>query len=65
MHLGGNIPPHKIEKNLVERDLGIMISNGIKWADQINKATNAAKEIIAQIRNSFTYFDAELVRLSH
>ena len=40
-----------------------MISNDVKWADQVNKATNAAKAIIAQLRNSFKYFDAELVRL--
>ena len=50
-------------KTLVERDLGIMISSDLKWANQTVKATNAAKSIIAQLRNSFTYFDAELVRL--
>ena len=56
-------PPHIIEKTSVERDLGIMISKDLKWVDQTVKATNAAKAIIAQLRNSFTYFDAELVRL--
>ena len=51
-------------KTFVERDLGIMISNDLKWSDQIkNKASNAAKSIIAQLRNSFNYFDAGLVRL--
>ena len=63
MDHGENVPPHKIEKILVERDLVIMISNDLKWEEQINKATNAAKAIIAQISNIFTYFDAELVRL--
>ena len=40
-----------------------MISKDLKWVDQTVKVTNAAKAIIAQLRNSFTYFDAELVRL--
>ena len=40
-----------------------MLSNDLKWADQINNVTNGAKAIIAQIRNSFTYFYAELIRL--
>ena len=39
------------------------MSNDLKWASQTEKATNAAKGIIAQLRNSFSYFDAELVRL--
>ena len=40
-----------------------MVSSDLKWATQVDKATNPAKAIIAQIKNSFTYFDAELVRL--
>ena len=55
MDLGENLAPHKIGKTLVERDLGIIISSDIKWANQTVKATNAAKAIIAQLRNSFTY----------
>ena len=35
----------------------------MKWVNQVEKATNSAKSIIAQIRNSFSYFDAELVKL--
>ena len=40
-----------------------MLCKDIKWANQTEKAVNAAKAIIAQLRNSFTYFDPELVRL--
>ena len=40
-----------------------MLSKDIKWANQTEKAVNAAKAIISQLRNSFTYFDPELVRL--
>ena len=63
MDLGPEVHPHKIEKSLVERDLGLMVSSDLKWVTQVDKATKAAKAIIAQIKNSFTYFDAELVRL--
>ena len=52
-----------IEKSQVERDLGLLVSTDIKWATQVEKATKAAKAIIAQIRNSFSYFDAGLVKL--
>ena len=40
-----------------------MLSRDMKWEDQTEKAVNVAKAIIAQLRNSFTYFDPELVRL--
>ena len=63
MELGQGVAPHIIEKTLIERDLGLIISSDLKWVNQIDKATNNAKSIIAQIRNSFSYFDAELVRL--
>jgi len=35
----------------------------LKGITQVEKATKSAKAIIAQLRNSFTYVDAELVRL--
>ena len=63
MDLGPDSQPHKIEKSLVVRDLCLMVSSDLKWATQVDEATKAAKAIIAQIKNSFTYFDAELVRL--
>ena len=63
MDLGQGLQPHKIEKNLVERDLGLMALNDLKWVTQVDKATKSAKAIIAQIKNSFGYFDAELVKL--
>ena len=39
---------------LVERDLGIMIANDLKWVHQIEKAVQTAKAIISQIRNQLT-----------
>ena len=52
LDLGGNLAPHKIEKTLVERDLGIMISSDLKSDNQTVKATNALKAITAQLRNT-------------
>ena len=63
MYLEPESQPDKIEKSLVEGEQGLMVSSDLKWATQVDKATKAANAIIAQIKNSFTYFDAELVRL--
>ena len=51
MELGHGKQPHEIEKSLIERDLALLISCDLKWANQVEKATKA------QIRNSFSYFD--------
>ena len=32
MNIGQNEPLHKIEKTLVERDLGVILLNNLKWA---------------------------------
>ncbi len=45
MSLGQGEQPHVIEKSLVERDLGLMVSSDLKWATQVEKATKAAKAI--------------------
>ena len=63
MELGQSKQPHEIEKSLVERDMVLLVSSDLKWGNQVEKATKAAKAIIAQIRNSFSYFNSELVRL--
>ena len=63
MNLGENLAPHIIESTFIKRDLGINLTNDLKWASQTEKAVKAAKSIIAQLRNRFSYFDAELVRL--
>ena len=60
MELGLGEQQHRIEKSLVERDLGIMVSSDLKWVNQVEKATKAAKAIVTQIRKSFRYFDAEI-----
>ena len=61
MDLGENLIPHKIEKTLVERDLGILLPSDLKWTNQTFKATKAAKSIIAQL--SFKYFGQVVICL--
>ena len=63
MKLNDNGLFHHIEKSVLERDLGLLISNDLKWANQIDKVTKTANAIIAQIRQSFNYFDPELVKM--
>ena len=58
MNLGEHLASHIIESTLIERDLGINLKNVLKWTSQTEKAVKAAKSIIAQLRNSFSYFDA-------
>ena len=47
MNLGQGEQRHEIEKSLVERDLGLMLSTDLKWVTQVEKATKAAKAIKA------------------
>ena len=53
---------NKIQKSELERDLGIMISSDLKWKDQTSHAINKARSMIGKIRNSFKYFDDEIVK---
>ena len=62
MKLDGN-DVHRIEKTELERDLGILISKNLKWENQVDKAVRTANAVIAQIKNNFTYFDSDLVKL--
>ena len=60
MELGLGEQPHIIEKSLVERDLGLMVSSDLKWVNQVEKATKAAKAIVSQIKNSFSYLKCRI-----
>ena len=42
------------------RDLGKLVSKDL---NQVNKAVKSANSVIAQIKNSFTYFDKVLIKL--
>ena len=47
MELEQGEQPRLIEKSLVERDLGLMVSSDLKWVSQVDKATKAAIAFIA------------------
>ena len=46
-----------LEKSESEKDLGVLISNDLKWDKHISKITNKANSILAMIRNSFQCLD--------
>ena len=41
MNLGEHLAPHIIESTLIERDLGINLTNDLKWASQTEKTVKA------------------------
>jgi ribonuclease P/MRP protein subunit RPP40 len=51
-----------LESTDVERDLGIHISNDLRWDNQISKATRAAQFVLAQIKSAFTCHEPEIIR---
>ena len=70
MHFGNKNPNSKYvlngnELNEVneEKDLGIYISNDLKWAKQCNVAAAKANRILGQLKNAFSYTDTESSKL--
>ena len=51
-----------LEKSLIEKDLGILISSDLKWDNHISKITNKANSMLAMIKNSFECHDIEVIR---
>ena len=43
MELGQGKQPHEIEKSLVERDLGLLVSSDLKWANQVERLPKLQK----------------------
>lgn len=75
LHVGKNNPVYdytmldssnntriKLLDTHVEKDLGIIISNDLKWDQQIAKATRTAQFALSQIRNTFTCHEPEIIR---
>ena len=71
MHLGGRHNNHAkyfmkgrvLEETVEEKDLGVWISNDLKFTTHIAKSVSKANQILGLIRRSFTYLDCELMRL--
>jgi hypothetical protein len=51
-----------LDDSHVERDLGVLFSDDLKWEHQVAKATGQANSKLAQIKNSFTCLDPEIIR---
>jgi hypothetical protein len=54
---------HQLDKTTLERDLGVLISDNLKWECQINKSVSTATFVMRQIKNSFKNLDVNIVRL--
>ena len=55
---------HKIEKTLVERELGILLSNDLKWESQTEKVNKAVKAIIAHLEYALLVWNPYLKKYS-
>ena len=53
---------HPLDDSILERDLGVLFSDDLKWEHQVAKAVRSANSKLAQIRNSFQCLDPEIVR---
>ena len=52
----------KLLETQVEKDLGILICNDLKWDQQIAKATRLAQFALSQIKNTFVCHEPEIIR---
>ena len=48
---------HLLEASSLERDLGVMMCNNLKWADHIQSVVSKANRAIGIIKNSFKRLD--------
>jgi ribonuclease P/MRP protein subunit RPP40 len=66
MHFGCNNEKHpyylksngllqEIEVSLVEKDIGVYISDNLKWEKQVRSAAGKANSMLAILNNIFTY----------
>ena len=71
MHLGGSHNNHVkyymkgnvLQETVEEKDLGVWVSNDLKFSTHVAKSVNKANQVLGLIRRSFTYLDCQLMRL--
>ncbi|CAF1043276.1 unnamed protein product, partial [Brachionus calyciflorus] len=56
------IGSHTLKETTEEKDLGVIISNNLKWNKQCIVAAAKANRILGQINSSFVYLDRQIVR---
>jgi hypothetical protein len=54
-----NVSRSNLAETSSERDLGVIISNDLKWKQQVTTACGRANRILGQIRNSFSHFNVK------
>ena len=52
----------EIEISNLEKDIGVYISNDLKWAKQANYAAGKANSMLSQLNNTFRYKDKDLMK---
>ena len=73
MHIGNKNPNWKykikhdnteceLQVTSLEKDLGILIANDLKWCHQVDSAKCKANKIIGRIKHSFCYLDPPSIR---
>lgn len=62
MHIGDKNPNYSYDinntpllKTTSERDLGIIISNDLKWSDQVNACANRANMVLGMVKRTFKF----------
>ncbi|CAF0783566.1 unnamed protein product [Brachionus calyciflorus] len=49
----------KLSNSFGEKDLGVMISNDLKWANHVNYGVNKANRMLGMIKRAFKYIDCK------
>ena len=52
-----------LSETLLERDLGVLISNDLKWEKQVKVAAARANRVLAQIKLAFTNLDVKSAKI--
>ncbi|CAF0711550.1 unnamed protein product [Brachionus calyciflorus] len=52
-----------LKETFEEKDLGVVVSNDLKWSKQCSSAASKANRVLGQIRNAFVDLDKETFRL--
>jgi hypothetical protein len=53
---------HTLEKTKVERDLGILISDDLKWKSHSQMAAAKANSMLGQLKRTINYWDNQILR---
>ena len=61
-YLKNNRVLQEIEVSSVEKDVGVYISDDLKWEKQVRSAAGKANSMLAILNNTFTYMDKNLMK---